>query len=146
MGFGRLRVGLTTMSGIGLGDRNRRTRAVETHYERLPEFFCIRYDEELQRWGRGFREIGPVKGIVLKEGPFAEASPNPEVGPVLIQVRLLARMSGPPADRVTVEPLTERDEEQIRKHCEKLVRLGVGPRQFWKEAPRLWVPGMPRLG
>ena len=102
---------------------------MDTFYERLPEFFCLRYDEELQRWGREFAEIGPVKGIVLKEGPFADPSPNPELGPVLIQVKLLAQMH---ERGVTVSPLTERDEEMIRRHCEKLVRLGVHPRQFCK--------------
>lgn len=115
---------------------------MDTFFERLPEFFCLRYDEELQRWGREFGEIGPVKGIVLKEGPFADPSPNTELGPVLIQVKLLAQVH---ARGVTVSPLTERDEEQIRRHCEKLVRLGVHPRQFWKEEPRLWVPGMPQI-
>lgn len=116
-----------------------------TVFDRIPDFFVERYDEELQAWGRNFGKIGPVKAIVLKEGPFADVSPDPEVGPVLIQVKLIAKMERA-AERVTVAPLGEHDEEQIRKHCEKLVRRGVHPRQFWKEEPRAWLPFMPSLG
>jgi hypothetical protein len=117
---------------------------MQTVFERIPEYFVIRYDEELQAWGKNFKAIGPVKAIVLKEAPFADVSPNPEVGPVLKQVKLLARMERL-AQRVTVCPHSDMDEMLIRKHCEKMVKNGVGPRQFTKEAPRLWIPGMPRI-
>lgn len=116
-----------------------------TVFEKIPDFFVERYDEELQAWGHNFGKVGPVKAIVLKEGPFADESPDPSVGPVLIQVKLLARMEREKV-RVTVAPLGEEDEAKIRRHCEKLVRLGVHPRQFWKEAPRAWLPFMPTLG
>ena len=114
-----------------------------TVFEKIPDFFIERYDEELQAWGKNFRAIGPVKTFVLKEGHFADISPDPELGAVLLGCRLIARMergfTGRPP-KMTVSPFDERDERIIANHCEKMIKLGIHPRQFWKEPPR---PGMP---
>lgn len=116
-----------------------------TVFERVPDFFVERYDEELQAWGRNFGKIGPVKSVVLKEGVFSDVSPDPEHGAVLIQVKLIAKMERL-RERVTVSPLTERDEAMIRQHCEKLQKLGIHPRQFSKEPARPWIPFLPTVG
>ena len=116
-----------------------------TEFDRIPEFFVIRYNEELEAWAGAFSRIGPVKAIVLKEGPFSDVSPDPEQGAVLIQVRLIAKMERLKG-RVTVSPMGERDEEMIARHCEKMRKLNVHPRKFWKEPERPWLPFMPTLG
>jgi hypothetical protein len=116
-----------------------------TVFERIPDYFAERYDDEMRAWGSNFGKVGPVKTVVLKEGPFADVSPDPEQGAVLIAVKLIAKTERL-RDRVTVAPLTERDEEQIRKHCEKMARLNIHPRKFWKEPERPWLPFMPSIG
>lgn len=116
-----------------------------TVFERIPDFFVERYDEELQAWGRNFAKVGPIKAIIIKEGPFSDLSPDPEQGAVLIQVKLLAQMERT-RGRVTVAPLTEEDEAKIRRHCEKMARLNIHPRKFWKEPERPWLPFMPTVG
>jgi hypothetical protein len=116
-----------------------------TVFDRIPDFFVERYDEELQAWGRNFGKIGPIKTIVLKEGPFSDLSPDPEQGAVLLGVKLIAKMERS-RDRVEVSPLSERDEEIIRRHCEKMQRLNIHPRKFWKEPERPWLPFMPTVG
>jgi hypothetical protein len=116
-----------------------------TVFDRIPEFFVVRYDDEMQAWARNFGKVGPVKQFVLKEGPFADLSPNPEQGAVLIAVKLIAKMSEK-AGKVEVSPLSERDEMLIAKHCEKMVRLNIHPRKFWKEPERPWLPFMPTVG
>lgn len=115
-----------------------------TVFEKIPDYFAERYNDEIEAWGRNFGKIGPVKAVVLKEGPFADLSPNPEQGAVLIQVRLIAKMERI-AGRVTVSPLGERDQEMIAKHCEKMERLNIHPRKFWKEPERPWLPFMPSI-
>lgn len=115
-----------------------------TVFERIPDFFVERYDEELQAWGRNFGKIGPVKTVVLREGPFADLSPDPEQGAVLLGVRLVAKMERL-RERVTVSPQGERDEAVIRRHCEKMERLNIHPRNFWKEPERPWLPFMPTV-
>ena len=81
---------------------------------------------------------------MLKEGYFADMSPNPENGAVLHAVKLVAEVSSR-ADMVTVRPLGEEDEALIARHCEKMQRLGVGPRMFMKEPPRPGIPILPRI-
>jgi hypothetical protein len=115
-----------------------------TVFERIPEYFIVRYDSELQAWGANFAKIGVTKGIVLKEGGLSDMSPDPENGPVLLQVKLLAQVEKW-RDRVTVTPLTEADEMLIRKHCEKMIRAGVAPNKFSKEPERMWIPAMPEI-
>jgi hypothetical protein len=61
-----------------------------------------------------------------------------------IQVKLIAKMERL-RDRVTVSPQSERDEALIAKHCEKMQRLNIHPRKFWKEPERPWLPFMPSI-
>jgi hypothetical protein len=125
-----------------------------TVFERIPEFFVVKYDAELCAWGRNFQKIGEVKHVVLEEGVFADASPNTELGPVLLRVALRARVTRSGATwvdgamrkvaiEVTVTPDTEEDERLIRNHCQKLVALGVDPRKKLNELPRAGLPFMP---
>lgn len=106
----------------------------------IPEYFLERYAEEINAWAANVRAIGLLKSFVLKEGRLADASPNPEVGPVLVQVRLMCR---PWRGGVEIRPATERDERMIRLHCEKLQTAGWPARLFDKELPRAGVPFMP---
>ena len=121
-----------------------------TVFERVPEFFVERYNEEMLAWGRNFKKIGPVKQFVLREGVWAASSPDPEQGAVLIAVKLLATIKrgdfgNHDNDRVIVSPLTDEDEAKIRHHCERMSALGVSSRLFSKEPPRPWIPTMPRI-
>lgn len=127
---------------------------MRTVFERIPEYFIVAYDDELTAWGRNFQKIGEVKHVVLREGVFADASPNVELGPVLLRVALRAKVtrSGTTimegvarkvAIEVTVCPDTEDDERKIRDHCQKMVALGVDPRKRLTELPRAGLPFMP---
>ena len=115
-----------------------------TVFDRIPDFFIERYNEEICAWAANFSKIGPVKTIVLKEGPFSDLSPAEDQGAVLLGVRLIARMERL-RDRVTVRPAGERDEAIIARHVRKLMALGIGPRMFWKEPPRPGLPFMPKI-
>lgn len=110
----------------------------------IPDFFVERYDDEISAWGANFSKIGPIKHIVLREGHFAELSPNPEQGAVLYRVALVAEISSH-RDRVTVRPLGEQDEALIARHCEKMQRLGVSPRARLVEPERPGIPILPRI-
>ena len=110
----------------------------------MPDWFAVAYDDELTAWGANFSKIGPIKSIVLREGHFADLSPDPEQGAVLYQVKLIAEVSSR-RDRVTVRPLGERDEALIARHCEKMLRLGVDPRVRLQEPERPGVPFMPTI-
>ena len=115
-----------------------------TIFQRIPDYFIERYDDELTAWGRNFGKIGPVKSIMLREGCFSDPSPNEEQGARLFVVRLMAQMekrSGSP--RVTVCPYSDMDEMLIFKHCEKMQRLNVPPRARLIEPERPWLPFMP---
>jgi hypothetical protein len=111
---------------------------------KLDNWFIERYYEEFAAWATNFRKIGSVKSIVLKEGPFADPSPDLEVGPVLLQVKLLAKFDKR-TQSVTIEPLGDQDERLIRNHVQKMKEIGIPSRAFWKEAPRAWIPGMPKV-
>lgn len=111
--------------------------------DRIPDYFLERYDGEIAAWAQNFAKIGPIKGIVLKEGHYADPSPDPEQGAELIQVRLLARMS---RKGVEIEPFTKRDEEMIAKHCTKMQMLGVPSRARLIEPVRPGLPFMPTIG
>jgi len=111
--------------------------------DRIPDYFMVRYDDEIAAWAANFAKIGPVKGIVLREGHLSEVSPNEEQGAELLQVRLLAKMS---RRGVEIEPYTKRDEEVIARHSAKLQRLRVDARAVLKEPERPWLPFMPRIG
>jgi hypothetical protein len=111
--------------------------------DRIPDYFMIRYDDEIVAWAANFAKIGPVKSIVLREGHLSEVSPNEEQGAELLQVRLLAKMS---RRGVEIEPYTKRDEEVIARHCAKMQRLRVDARAVLREPERPWLPFMPRIG
>ena len=102
-------------------------------YIDVPDYFVERYAEEFEAWAKHFAKIGPVKSFVLKEGYAAAHSPDPEQGRELIVVKLLARIS---RAGVEIAPYTERDRANIRRHCEKMARLGVPARMKLKEPPR----------
>lgn len=116
-----------------------------TVFEKIPDYFVERYDDELCAWGRNFGKIGPVKSIMLREGVFSDSSPDPEQGAKLMVVRLMALMEKFQR-RVTVMPYSDADEMLIAKHCEKMQRLKVHPRQRLREPARPWLPFMPTLG
>jgi hypothetical protein len=109
---------------------------------RIPDYFMERYDREIALWAENFRKIGPVKSIVLREGYLADLSPNEERGAQLIQVKLIAKMSG---RGVEIEPFTQRDETLIALHCEKLQKAGIPARVVLVEPERPWLPFMPRV-
>lgn len=112
-------------------------------FDRLPDYFLERYDQEIAAWAENFAKIGPVKAFVLREGHLADLSPDPEQGAVLIQVKLMARLS---RKGVEIEPWTKRDEVLIALHCEKLMRAGMPARGFTKEPERPFMPFMPMIG
>ena len=113
-----------------------------TVFERIPDFFVERYDDEIVAWGANFSKIGPIKHIVLREGYFSDLSPNPEQGAVLLRVALVAEVSSR-RDKIVVRPLDEQSEALIARHCEKLMRLGVHPRAVLKEPLRAGIPMLP---
>lgn len=116
-----------------------------TVFERVPDWFIEKYDAEICAWAQNFQKIGPVKSIVLREGRLSDSSPDPEQGPVLLQVRLIAKMERR-HDRVTIAPADEQSERLIANHCQKMARLGVSPRLILKEPARPWLPFMPTVG
>jgi len=109
----------------------------------VPDYFLDRYDDEIAAWANNFAKIGPVKSFVLREGPFADPSPNEEQGAELIVVRLIARMS---RKGVEIEPYRERDRRNIARHCEKMQKFGVPARARLIEPDRPWLPFMPKVG
>lgn len=109
-------------------------------YADIPRFFVDRYEDEIDAWSDNLRKIGLVKNFILREGFFALLSPNPEQGAQLIQVKLKCR---PARRKVEISPLTERDEELIWQHCERLERAGVKAKMVLQEPPRPWLPFVP---
>ena len=113
-----------------------------TVFERIPDYFVNRYDPEICAWGANLRKIGRVKSFILKEGTFADLSPDPELGAVLIQVKLRMEYIQS-TNTVRVFPDSDADEEKIRKHCEKMERLGVPARAVLTEPERAGIPFLP---
>jgi hypothetical protein len=109
----------------------------------VPDYFLQRYDGEIAAWANNFHKVGPVKSFVLREGGFADPSPNEEQGAELIVVKLIARLS---RRGVEIEPFTERDRRNIARHVEKMQREGVPARTKLREPERPWIPFMPTLG
>ena len=107
----------------------------------IPEYFLKRYDDEFNAWAANIRKIGLVKSFVLREGQFADPSPDPEQGAELLQIKIICK---PWSRGVEFMPLTERDRRLIAKHCEKMERLKVDPRLILPEPPRPWLPFMPQ--
>ncbi len=110
--------------------------------DRIPEFFMVRYGDEVRAWAENFAKIGPVKSFILKEGHLAAPSPDPEQGAELIQVKLQAKMS---RKGVEITPYTPRDQTLIWLHCEKLQRAGLAANQFTPEPPRPGLPFLPNV-
>lgn len=100
-----------------------------TVFEKIPDLFVDLYDLELKAWARSFKTAGPRRGILLKPVPGAPVrmSPNPELGPAMIGVTLVAEYRGTiiGAERMVIRPAEESDEEAIRRHVEEMrdVRL-----------------------
>jgi hypothetical protein len=115
-----------------------------TVFERIPEYFVERYDEEIRAWAANFKAIGPVKSIVLKEGRLSDVSPDEQAGAVLRQVKLIAKMERW-RDRVTITPYEQDDERMIANHCEKMEKSNWPARLFDKEPARPWIPFMPTI-
>lgn len=115
-----------------------------TVFDRIPDWFVERYDSEICAWAANFSKIGPIKHIVLREGHLSDSSPDPEQGPVLLRVGLIAKMERL-RDRVTIAPADEQSEMLIAKHCEKMQRLKVHPRMVLKEPPRPGLPFLPNI-
>ena len=112
----------------------------------LPAFFLERYWEEIEVWVQQRPRAGEDHHVVLKEAPFADVSPNIDVGPVLRRVKLTSRVfRRGPTIVCEIMAASEHDERMILQHCEKMIRRGVRPRQFTLEAPRAYVPFMPRI-
>jgi hypothetical protein len=108
----------------------------------VPDYFLERYDAEIAAWANNFARIGPVKSFMLREGGFADPSPDPEQGAELLVVKLIARLS---RKGVEIEPLTERDCRLIARHVEKMQRNNVPARARLTEPPRPWLPFMPTI-
>ena len=113
---------------------------MQTVFDRLPEYFIVRYDSDLMDWAKRFKEIGPVKMVILREGVFTDPSPDPTLGPQMLAVRLLARMEKG-RGKVHVAPLSDQDEALIRRHCEKMVMLGIKPTAQLIEPERTMLNG-----
>lgn len=109
-------------------------------YADIPRYFVGRYKPEIDAWSENIRKIGLVKSFVLREGYFALLSPDPELGAQLIQVKLKCR---PARRKVEISPLTERDEDLIWQHCERLERAGVKANMVLQEPDRPWLPFVP---
>ena len=114
----------------------------------LPEYFVARYSYELREWGRNLKKIGLVKTIVLREGTLSDLSPDPEIGAVLLGVKLQAkieRMDNGADLRLIIAPATEKDEMIIAKHCEKMTRVGIPAVANLVEPPRPGMPAFPNI-
>ena len=109
----------------------------------VPDYFVARYFLELVAWAKNFQKIGVIKSIVLREGAYAEPSPDEEQGRELIQVKLIAKRG---RDLVEAAPYRERDRRNIANHCQKMIDLGIAPQTQLVEPPRPGVPFMPTLG
>ena len=133
-------------------------------FERLPDYFLHAHSEEIGSWGANMGAINRqnaeeglppnTKRVILREGFFADVSPNPEMGPVIRRVTLRAEVRrhalrlhdgqlGDVAIEIAIMPHSEDDERLIRKHCEKMTRLGVDPRKRLVAPPAAGIPFLP---
>ena len=122
-------------------------RGAVTAVFNLPDYFVERYGFELREWGRNLKKIGLVKTIVLREGTVSDLSPDPEIGAVLLGVKLRAKIERVAGDelRLVISPASEMDERTVRKHVEKMTRLGVPAIASLVEPPRPGVPAFPNI-
>lgn len=133
-------------------------------FERLPEYFIRAHSEEIGAWGANMGEINRqnaaeglppnTKRVILREGYFADVSPDPEMGPVIRRVTLRAEVrrsgmtirGGRPVNiaiEIAIMPHTEDDERLIRRHCEKMTKLGVDPGKRLVAPPAAGIPFLP---
>jgi hypothetical protein len=113
----------------------------------VPEYFQLRYQDELRAWAHNLKKIGLVKHIILREGNQSDLSPDPDLGAVLIQVELKARFERSRGDEIEIV-VSAADEEQQRrifKHCEKLQGAGIPPGMVLVEPERPGMPFMPDI-
>lgn len=108
-------------------------------FSRIPEYFLERYDPEIAKWGM-MRPFPATYLLTFNEGALAGDSPDPEQGKVLRGAWLLARIS---AKGVEIEPLSEKDEDAIAKHCALMQLRRVPARARLVEPPRPGLPIMP---
>lgn len=113
----------------------------------VPEYFQLRYQTELRAWAANLKKIGLTKHIILREGVFSDLSPEEDLGAVLIQVELKARIERQRGDEIEIV-VSAADEEQrrrIAKHCEKLQRQKVPAGMVLIEPERPGIPFMPDI-
>lgn len=113
----------------------------------LPEFFVLRYGAELRAWGQNLSKIGLEKTIVLREGTLSDLSPDPEIGAVLLGVKLKAKIERLKNDelRLEISPATEQDERTIANHVQKMTEVGIKPFANLVEPPRPGMPAFPNI-
>lgn len=127
-------------------NRNTPRGAVKAIFD-LPEYFVDRYSLELRAWGQNLKKIGLVKTIVLREGVLSDLSPDPEIGAVLLGVKLKAEIERLSGDvlQLRIGPLTEQDERTIANHVQKMTEIGIKPRANLVEPPRPGMPAFPNI-
>lgn len=111
----------------------------------VPEYFQLRYQDELRAWAHNLKKIGTKKHIILREGNQSDLSPDPELGAVLIQVELKCRIERMRGDEIEIVVSASDEEQQRRifKHCEKLQGAGIPPGMVLVEPERPGMPFMP---
>ena len=114
----------------------------------VPEYFQLRYQDELRAWAHNLKKIGTKKHIILREGNQSDLSPDPELGAVLIQVELKCRIERVRGDEfeIVVSAADEEQQRRIFKHCEKLQGAGIPPGMVLVEPERPGMPFMPTIG
>lgn len=133
-------------------------------FKRVPDWFVKHYQEQLGDWAKNIRSINQsnqadglppnTKRIILREGTFADVSPDPTMGPVTIQVTLHMKVSKSEgkmigdvyretAAEVIITPYSEHDEALIRQHVSKMERLRIDPVKRLIEPARAGIPFMP---
>lgn len=120
---------------------------VSAEFLGIPDYFVERYGLELREWGRNLAKIGLRKHIILREGTLSDLSPNPEQGAVLLQVSLVADVERHKNGEIKllIKAETEQDDMLIRKHCEKMQKMGIAAIAQLVEPERPWVPFMPTI-
>lgn len=127
-------------------NRDKPRGAVTAEFD-LPEYFVQRYGLELREWGRNLKKIGLVKTVVLREGTLSDISPDPEIGAVLLGVKLQAKIERLANDemRLLISPATEQDERTIANHVQKMTKVGIPARASLVEPPRPGMPAFPNI-
>lgn len=120
---------------------------VSAEFLGISDYFIERYGFELREWGRNLARIGLRKHIILREGTLSDLSPNPEQGAVLLRVSLVADVERHKNGEIKllIKPETEQDDMLIRKHCEKLQKMGIAAIAQLVEPERPWIPFVPTI-